>query len=48
VVKAEKVVDYSPKENLFEHLSERFGTRFGAALGRAALESAGSAASGVR
>jgi protease-4 len=48
VIKAEKVVDYSPKENLFEQLSERFGTRFGAALGRAALESAGSAASGVR
>jgi hypothetical protein len=48
VIKAEKVVDYSPKENFFEQLSDRLGTRFGAALGRSALESAGRAASGVR
>jgi protease-4 len=40
VIKAEKVVDYSPKDNVFEQLSERLGTRFGAALGRAAMESA--------
>ncbi len=48
VIKAEKVVDYSPKENFFEQLSDRLGTRFGEALGRSALESAGRAASGVR
>ncbi len=40
VIKAEKVVDYSPKENVFEQLSERLGARFGAAMGRAAMESA--------
>ena len=41
VIKAEKVVDYSPKENYFEQLSERLGTSFGATLGRAAVESFG-------
>jgi protease-4 len=40
VFKAEKVVDYSPKDTLFETLSEHLGTRFGEAVGRAALESA--------
>jgi protease-4 len=44
VIKAEKVVDFSPKENVFEQLSERLGTRFGATLGRAAVESAAGAA----
>ena len=48
VIKAEKVVDYSPKENYFEQLSERLGTRFGATLGRAAVESAGRASREVR
>jgi protease-4 len=43
VIKAEKVVDYSPRDNVFEQLSERLGARFGAALGRAAMESARSA-----
>lgn len=38
VIKAEKLVDYTPEENYFEHLSKRFGTTFGAALGRAAVE----------
>ena len=33
VIKAEKVVDFSPKDNVFEQLSERLGTRFGAAFG---------------
>src|SRR6202171_2213146 len=40
VIKAEKVVDYSPKENVFEQLSERLGTRCGESLGRAGAESA--------
>ena len=40
VIKAEKVVDFSPKENVFEQLSERLGARAGEALGRAALEAA--------
>ena len=44
VIKAEKVVDFSPKENVFEQLSERLGTRFGATLGRAAVETAAGAA----
>jgi protease-4 len=48
VIKAEKVVDYSPRESFFEQLSDRLGTQFGAALGRSALESAGRAAAGVR
>ena len=48
VIKAEKVVDYSPKDNVFEQLSERLGTQFGATLGRAAVESAARSALGVR
>ena len=48
VIKAERVVDYSPKDNIFETLTERFGSRFGAALGRAAIDSVGSAPAGVR
>jgi protease-4 len=47
VIKADKVVDFSPKENVFERFSERLGTRFGDALGRAALDAAAGAA-GVR
>ena len=47
VIKAEKVVDFSPKENIFEQLSDRLGTRFGQSIGRAALEAAAGAA-GVR
>jgi protease-4 len=38
VIKAEKLVDFTPDENYFEHLSRRFGTQLGAALGRAAVE----------
>ena len=48
VIKAEKVVDYSPKDNVFEQLSERLGTQFGATLGRAAVESAARSALGIR
>ena len=44
VIKAEKVVDFSPRENVFEQLSERLGTRFGASLGRGALDAAAGAA----
>jgi protease-4 len=40
VVKAEKVVDYTPEENVFETLSKRLGTNFGETLGRAAVDSA--------
>jgi len=40
VIKAERLVDFTPEENYFEHLSKRLGTSFGGALGRAALEAA--------
>jgi protease-4 len=40
VIKAEKVVDYTPDDNIFETLSKRLGTTFGETLGRAAAESA--------
>ncbi|QJR15217.1 S49 family peptidase [Usitatibacter palustris] len=40
VVKAERIVDFTPDENYFEALSKRFGTSFGETLGRALLESA--------
>jgi protease IV len=40
VIKAEKVVDYTPDDNVFETLSKRIGTTFGETLGRAAMESA--------
>jgi len=40
VIKAEKVVDYTPEENLFESLSRRVGTEFGESLGAAAARAA--------
>jgi protease-4 len=40
VIKAEKVVDYTPEEGLFESLSRRMGTSFGESLGSAALQAA--------
>jgi len=40
VIKAEKIVDYTPEDNVFETLSKRFGTSFGESLGRSAVESA--------
>lgn len=40
VIKAERLVDFTPEENYFEHLSKRLGASFGAAFGRAALEAA--------
>jgi len=46
VIKAEKLVDYTPEDSVFETLSRRLGTQFGAALGQAAAESAASAAVG--
>jgi protease-4 len=48
VIKAEKVVDYSPRDNVFEQLSERLGTRFGAGIGRAAVDAASRSSLGVR
>jgi protease-4 len=48
VIKAEKVVDFSPRENYFEQLSERFGTSVGESLARAALRSAAGAAGALR
>ncbi|HEX3058716.1 MAG TPA: S49 family peptidase [Usitatibacter sp.] len=47
VIKADKVVDFSPRDNVFERLSDRLGTSFGGSVGRAALEAAAGAA-GVR
>jgi protease-4 len=40
VIKAEKVVDYTPEEGLFESLSRRVGTSFGESLGSAAFHAA--------
>ncbi len=40
VIKAERMVDFTPEENYFEQLSKRFGTSFGQTLGRAAAEAA--------
>ena len=48
VIKAERIVDYTQKENYFEQLSERLGTRFGESLGRAAAETLGRSAPGLR
>ena len=48
VIKAERVVDYTQKENYFEQLSERLGTRFGAMLGRAAADTLGRSSPGLR
>ena len=48
VIKAEKVVDYSSKDNVFEQLSERLGAQLGATLGRAAVEALSRSAFGVR
>lgn len=42
VVKAEKLVDFTPDENLFELLSKRLGTSAGEALGRALSQAASS------
>jgi len=38
VIKADRIVDYTPEETVFEALSRRLGTAFGAAFGRAAAE----------
>ncbi len=40
VVKAEKIVDFSPKDGLFEQLSDRIGTRFGESFARSAARAA--------
>jgi protease-4 len=48
VIKAEKIVDYTPEETVFDVLSKRFGTSFGTALGRSTAESLLRGAGGVR
>jgi len=48
VIRAERVVDYTQKENFFEQLSERVGTRLGEVLGRAAAEALGRSSIGLR
>jgi protease IV len=48
VIKAEKLVDFTPDENVFERLSKSFGTSFGQTLGRAAAEAAVRSALEVR
>jgi protease-4 len=48
VIKAERIVDYTQKENYFEQLSERLGTRFGESLGRAAADTLGRSSAGLR
>lgn len=40
VAKAEKLVDYTPEDNVFEALSRRLGTSFGEAFGQAAASAA--------
>jgi protease-4 len=48
VIKAEKMVDFTPEENYFERLSKSFGTSFGQSLGRAAAEAAARSALELR
>ena len=48
VVKAEKLVDYTVEENVFESFSKRLGTSFGASFARAAAEAAARSALEVR
>lgn len=48
VIKAEKLVDFTPDESVFERLSKSFGTSFGQTLGRAAAEAAARSALEVR
>ncbi|HSN21847.1 MAG TPA: S49 family peptidase, partial [Usitatibacter sp.] len=48
VIHAEKIVDYTPEDTVFDVLSRRFGTMFGAAFGRAAAQSALQGAGGLR
>ncbi|HEY2629074.1 MAG TPA: S49 family peptidase [Usitatibacter sp.] len=40
VIKAEKIVDFTPRDSFIEQLSDRLGTRFGEALARAAADTA--------
>jgi protease-4 len=42
VVKAEKLVDFTPEDNVFEVLSKRLGTSFGESVSRAASQAAAS------
>jgi protease-4 len=48
VIKAEKLVDFTPDENVFERFSKTFGTSFGQVVGRAAAEAAARSALEVR
>jgi protease IV len=48
VIKAERMVDFTPEENYFEHISKRLGASFGASFGRAAAEAAQRATLQVR
>jgi len=48
VIKAERMVDFTPEENYFEHISKRLGASFGASFGRAAAEAAQRATLEVR
>jgi protease IV len=48
IIKAEKLVDFTPEENYFERFSKTFGTSFGQVLGRAAAEAAARSALEVR
>jgi len=48
VIKAERMVDFTPEENYFEHFSKRLGASFGASFGRAAAEAAQRATLEVR
>ncbi|HEX4334081.1 MAG TPA: S49 family peptidase [Usitatibacter sp.] len=40
VIKADRVVDFSPKDSIFEQFSERIGTRFGESMARSAARAA--------
>jgi protease-4 len=42
VIKAEKLVDFTPEDNVFEVLSKRLGTSFGESVSRAAAAAAAS------
>jgi protease-4 len=48
VIKAERLVEYTPEDTVLEALSRRLGTSFGAAFGRAAAQAAAQGMGGLR
>jgi protease-4 len=48
VIKAEKLVNFTPEENVFERFSKSFGASAGEALGRAAATAAAVSSAQIR